>query len=174
MAEGEAVPGADRGVEEANVTDTTNYYACLALDLAKSLGWALSDKHGNVVESGTEILKGDAPERFGRLLGWLCLHLPAVAIVIEKPLPTKAASSGDLIGYAAIAAAVAHRAGLEFHEYHNATVKKAVTGDGHATKETVRKMVERITGREVGSDDESDACAVLLTHLNRAKRKVAR
>lgn len=153
---------------------TTNYYSVLALDLGERTGWALSDNHGNVVDSGSIRFTGETKLRYGALLCWLEERLPAEAIVIEAALPTKAVSNKDIIGYAAIAAAVAVKHGLDFEPYHNATVKKAVTGDGHATKETVRLFVERITGREVGSDDESDACAVLLTHLNRAKRKGAR
>lgn len=58
-----------------------------------------------------------------------------------------------------------------FHEYTPLQVKKAVTGNGKATKEQVAFMVKRLLGikKEIKPLDITDAMAVALTHLQRVK-----
>jgi crossover junction endodeoxyribonuclease RuvC len=62
-----------------------------------------------------------------------------------------------------------------FHEYTALQVKKAVTGNGKATKEQVAFMVKRLFGikKEIKPLDITDAMAIAITHLQRVKmRKV--
>ena len=56
-----------------------------------------------------------------------------------------------------------------FHEYTPLQVKKAVTGNGKATKEQVAFMVKRILGikKEIKPLDITDAIAIALTHAQR-------
>jgi len=58
-----------------------------------------------------------------------------------------------------------------FHEYTPLQVKKAVTGNGKATKEQVSFMVKRILGikKEIKPLDITDAIAIALTHAQRIK-----
>jgi len=58
-----------------------------------------------------------------------------------------------------------------FYEYTPLQVKKAVTGNGKATKEQVSFMVKRILGikREIKPLDITDAIAIALTHVQRLK-----
>ena len=58
-----------------------------------------------------------------------------------------------------------------FHEYTALQVKKAVTGNGKATKEQVAFMVKRLYGikKEIKPLDITDAMAIALTHLQRVK-----
>ncbi|HIQ28433.1 MAG TPA: crossover junction endodeoxyribonuclease RuvC [Sulfurovum sp.] len=58
-----------------------------------------------------------------------------------------------------------------FHEYTALQVKKAVTGNGKATKEQVAFMVKRLFGikKEIKPLDITDAMAIALTHLQRVK-----
>jgi crossover junction endodeoxyribonuclease RuvC len=58
-----------------------------------------------------------------------------------------------------------------FHEYTPLQVKKAVTGNGKATKEQVSFMVKRILGikKEIKPLDITDAIAIALTHAQRLK-----
>jgi crossover junction endodeoxyribonuclease RuvC len=60
-----------------------------------------------------------------------------------------------------------------FHEYTALQVKKAVTGNGKATKEQVAFMVKRLLGikKEIKPLDISDAMAIALTHLQRVKMR---
>jgi crossover junction endodeoxyribonuclease RuvC len=58
-----------------------------------------------------------------------------------------------------------------FFEYTPLQVKKAVTGNGKATKEQVSFMVKRILGikKEIKPLDITDAIAIALTHAQRIK-----
>jgi len=58
-----------------------------------------------------------------------------------------------------------------FSEYTPLQVKKAVTGNGKATKEQVSFMVKRLLGikQEIKPLDITDAIAVALTHAQRVK-----
>ncbi len=58
-----------------------------------------------------------------------------------------------------------------FSEYTALQVKKAVTGNGKATKEQVAFMVKKILGikQEIKPLDISDAIAVAITHSQRLK-----
>ena len=58
-----------------------------------------------------------------------------------------------------------------FSEYTPLQVKKAVTGNGKATKEQVAFMVKRVLGikQEIKPLDITDAIAVALTHFQRVK-----
>jgi len=62
-----------------------------------------------------------------------------------------------------------------FHEYTALQVKKAVTGNGKATKEQVAFMVKRLLGikKEIKPLDITDAMAIALTHLQRVKMRKA-
>lgn len=61
-----------------------------------------------------------------------------------------------------------------FHEYTPLQVKKAVTGNGKASKEQVSFMVKRILGikKEIKPLDITDAIAIALTHAQRVKNIV--
>ena len=55
-------------------------------------------------------------------------------------------------------------------EYAPREIKKALTGNGAATKEQVRFMVMRLLGlKESPPLDQSDALAVALAHAGRAR-----
>ena len=60
-----------------------------------------------------------------------------------------------------------------FHEYTALQVKKAVTGNGKATKEQVAFMVKRLFGikKEIKPLDITDAMAIAMTHLQRVKMR---
>jgi crossover junction endodeoxyribonuclease RuvC len=60
-----------------------------------------------------------------------------------------------------------------FYEYTPLQVKKAVTGNGKASKEQVAFMVKRLYGikKEIKPLDISDAMAIAWTHLQRVKMR---
>ena len=55
--------------------------------------------------------------------------------------------------------------------YPPATVKKAVSGSGNATKAEIRSMVQATLGADLGKlpMDASDALAIALCHLYRTR-----
>lgn len=60
-----------------------------------------------------------------------------------------------------------------FYEYTPLQVKKALTGNGKATKEQVAFMVKRLFGikKEIKPLDITDAMAVAITHIQRVKMR---
>lgn len=59
-------------------------------------------------------------------------------------------------------------AGLAVHEYSPREVKRAVSGNGNASKEQVQGMVRRLLGlRRLPEADAADAAALALCHLLR-------
>lgn len=63
------------------------------------------------------------------------------------------------------------KAGIEVTGHAPAKVKKAVTGNGRATKTQVREMVQVLLGKGIPmeTDDVSDALAIAICHANRAR-----
>ncbi len=60
-----------------------------------------------------------------------------------------------------------------FYEYTPLQVKKALTGNGKATKEQVAFMVKRVLGikKEIKPFDITDAMAIAITHAQRVKMR---
>ncbi|MGZ3442617.1 MAG: crossover junction endodeoxyribonuclease RuvC [Polyangia bacterium] len=72
----------------------------------------------------------------------------------------------------ALATAGAHE--LLVHEYAPATVKRAVAGNGAATKDQVQAMVRTLCGlKRAPKLDASDALAVAICHAFRAATRLA-
>ena len=92
---------------------------------------------------------------------------------VESPyLGVNARSALQLAQARGVALAVLAGAGLEVLEYTPATIKKAVTGNGRATKEQVRMMVGQLLRQpraRVETHDQSDALAVALCHASSAR-----
>jgi crossover junction endodeoxyribonuclease RuvC len=61
----------------------------------------------------------------------------------------------------------------DYHEYTPLQVKKAITGNGKATKEQVAFMVKRLfkIKKEIKPLDITDAMAIAITHAQRVKHR---
>lgn len=149
--------------------------AILALDLGTKLGWALRHADGRI-ESGMENFAPSASEgeglRFLRFRAWLHDTKRRLETAGET-LALVQWERNDFLNPGAFAAAVsfgmrAHlQAWCEHHKIpypgtHSATIKKAVTGSGHAKKPAVRAAMRKL-GFAPGSTDEADALALLHT-----------
>ena len=94
------------------------------------------------------------------------------ALAIERLLWGR--NTGSAMGVARASGAVllvAAEAGIPVHEYAPLEVKMAITGDGNAGKQQVRRSLERLH-RVAGvprQADAADAAAVGLCHLHQAK-----
>lgn len=111
-------------------------------------------------------------ERLGAVIG---AHAPAAAAVERLFVNANrrtAMRAGQASGVALLAAA---QAGVPVHEYTPSEVKRAVVGNGSATKEQVGYMVRRILGLagEIGSADEADALALAICHAHGARLRAA-
>jgi len=150
-------------------------YRVLGIDPGGTItGWGLVSKTGNKLSleaSGVIRTKRGAPFSFRLrqlhegMTEVLAAHGPD-AVAIEAVFHAEHARSALQLGHARgvlILAAAQHD--LEPFEYPPSTVKKAVTGDGSADKDQVRKMVSLLLKEEVaGPADQSDAVAVAICH----------
>jgi crossover junction endodeoxyribonuclease RuvC len=102
------------------------------------------------------------------LAGLFGRHRPEHAAV-EKPFVGKSAPDAiTLSAGRAVCLLAAAISGAKVHDYAPAQVKKAVSGNGQASKETVQRMVQAILGlKETPPPDAADAIALGLCHLNR-------
>lgn len=104
----------------------------------------------------------------------LARHTPE-AMVVESLFNARNAHSSLVLGHArGVILLAGAQAGLEVAEYAPGEIKRAVTGNGQATKEQVRFMVMRLLGlREVPPLDQSDALAAALAHASRLRAPLA-
>ena len=139
-------------------------------------GWGLIRQNGNKLsleDCGT--IRPPRRDDFPKRLRALHLALETIieasrpdVVAVESVFfakhPRAALQLGHVRGVLLLAAA---QKDLEIFEYPPATVKKAVTGNGRASKEQVRQMVAMLLGSEIkGAADKSDALAVAICHAH--------
>lgn len=91
------------------------------------------------------------------------------AVAVEELFFNKNAESAMAVGYGrGMALLAAADAGCPVFEYSPSAVKRAVTGNGRATKEQVQYMVRQLLGLAElpAPDDVADALAVAICHLH--------
>lgn len=143
------------------------------------LGLACVEKDGNRVHLVSAIVLSPPRssafyDRLRFLHDGLLAHVAASGaseVAIEGIFFSKNPRSAVQLGMArgvAIAACLAHR--LSIHEYAPAQVKAAVTGQGRADKDQIRKMVELIVGARIDlRHDATDAVAVAICHASASR-----
>src|SRR5690606_17196829 len=95
-------------------------------------------------------------------------YLPS-EMAIEAPFYGKNVQSMLKLGRAqGVAIAAAITMGLRIEEYMPKRIKKAVTGNGNATKEQVAAMLENILKVKISSEymDATDALGAAYCHYN--------
>ncbi len=94
-----------------------------------------------------------------------------VSMAVEDLFNAKNARSSLILGHArGVILLAGASAGLPVAEYAPREVKKALTGNGAATKEQVRFMVMRLLAlKDSPPLDQSDALAVALAHAGRSQ-----
>lgn len=146
-------------------------------------GWGVVEVAGNrtrLVACGAIRARGDdIPKRLldvhDALRCVIAEHRPGV-LAVERPFFGKNASSALAVGMArGTAFLVAAEAGLEVREYPPATVKRAVVGNGNASKDQVGRMVSLLLGLAAVPEpsDATDALAVALADAHRAPLRAA-
>jgi len=142
---------------------------------SRKTGFGIIDINNNkpfYVTSGViKSLKGDFPERletiFKSVSSLIDEYHPKI-IVIESVFVHKNAGSALKLGHARAAALCASfDRGIEVFEYAPREIKKAIVGNGAATKEQVQHMVTAILDLSVKpSEDAADAIAAALCYSN--------
>lgn len=98
-------------------------------------------------------------------------HRPA-AVAVERLMWGRNVGSGMSVARATgVVLLAAAELGVPVHEYAPLEVKMAITGNGAARKEDVRRMLDRFLtiGDIPESGDAADAVAVAVCHLHRAR-----
>jgi crossover junction endodeoxyribonuclease RuvC len=133
----------------------------------------VSNAKSRLEECGTVFVRGkDLPEKLlavHRGIERLFRRLKPRQVVIERPFTGKNARDAMTLNAAravCMLAAAVNRARV--FEYAPSQVKKSVTGDGNASKDTVQHYVSATLGlRQAPEPDTADAIALAICHLNR-------
>jgi crossover junction endodeoxyribonuclease RuvC len=146
-----------------------------------NLGWGVVDWDGarlSFVACGT--ISPDAQEAMGHRLAALFAGLEEV---VQRWLPMEAAVEETFVNGNArsalklgqargIALLVPARLGLSVAEYSPNTVKKTVTGTGHADKAQIRAMLGYLLPKaKPNTADAADALAVAITHAHHRRAR---
>jgi crossover junction endodeoxyribonuclease RuvC len=146
-----------------------------------NLGWGVVDWDGsrlNFVACGT--VKTGAGEPMGERLAVLFAGLESVLqqwspleAAVEETFVNGNARSALKLGQArGIALLVPARLGLSVAEYAPNSVKKTVTGSGHAGKEQIRAMIRYLLPKASPETlDAADALAIAITHAHHRKAR---
>jgi crossover junction endodeoxyribonuclease RuvC len=141
-------------------------------------GWGIIEAQGSrlshVANGAVETdQKLDLPKRLVQLHRGIAEVLERWApeqAAVETSLVNKNAASSLKLGVArGIVLFAPAAAGLAVAEYLPMIVKKSVVGTGHASKQQVQMMVERLLpGCSITSADAADALAVAICHSHHA------
>ena len=146
-----------------------------------NLGWGVVDWDGarlSFVACGTITPDADEPmaQRLSALFAGLeevvRRWLPAEAAVEETFVNVNARSALKLGQARGIALLVPARLGLAVAEYAPNTVKKTVTGSGHADKAQIRAMLRYLLPKAAPQTaDAADALGVAITHAHHRRAR---
>ncbi len=132
----------------------------------------INDEHPSFIDFG--IISTTADQPLEKRLKTIYLDLKTVikeydpkAMSVEGSFFGKNVRSMMMLGHArGMALLGAAQAGIPVFEYSPRKIKQSVTGNGNATKEQVKYMVQIILGLKEKKipDDASDALAIALCH----------
>jgi len=106
----------------------------------------------------------------GNDLHELFVHHQPHVVAIEKLFFGKSSTTAMKVAHArGVALLMAAQSGSPVFEFTPSQIKKAVTGDGKATKAAMQKMVKQLLGlpKIPKPDDAADALAVAITASNK-------
>ncbi len=124
--------------------------------------------------SGHEDLSGHGPPaRFttfqNRLDSFQYNHGPFTTIAYEKPMHHKGVYAAHMFGgFEALTLVAAHRFSCNIIHFTPSQIKKAVTGNGRASKLMIIRTLNQ-HGHSVSDDNQADAVAIMLC----ARRQIA-
>jgi crossover junction endodeoxyribonuclease RuvC len=143
-------------------------------------GYGVIEARGfKVVEAGVIRTKANTPiqERikkiFDEITGIIKEHKPSVLVLEKIYSHYKHPTTSILMGHArAMACLVCGKFGIKLVSYPSTRIKKVVTGNGHASKVQVQRMVQTILKLKAAPEpvDVSDALAMALCYCYLEKR----
>ena len=146
-----------------------------------NLGWGVVDWDGaRLVFVACGTITTDAQNPMGQRLATLFAALDEIAqrwlpleAAVEETFVNGNARSALKLGQArGVALLVPARLGLSVAEYAPNTVKKTVTGTGHADKAQIRAMLRYLLPKAApNTADAADALAVAITHAHHRRAR---
>lgn len=146
---------------------------------SRATGWAvMSQRSGRYALHDAGVIRGARDSELAtrlvliheELLGLIARYQPD-QVAIEAIFKHKSAESALRLGHArgvCLLTAASH--GLPLSEYNPMTVKQSIGGHGRAGKGEIQLLVQRLLGlTEPLPQDASDAAAIAMTHLSRAR-----
>ncbi len=118
-----------------------------------------------------ELLAARLAEIYDGIRELIARHRPE-AIAVEDAFYSRNVRTTLVLGHArGVILLAGQQAGLEIHEYPPAEIKKAIVGNGAATKEQVQFMVTRLLRLKTAPQpaDASDGVAAALALIMRAR-----
>lgn len=141
----------------------------LGIDPGKTVGWCLYNPSFDTLV-GSLPLRGDLGEMLAEFSYWLSgqhgKYAPAL-VAVERPFG-RAAFTNDLPAQVlGVVHMIAHECETPRREFTASALKKAITGNGRATKRDMIEAIRTRYGIQVASDHEADAAAVAIVAWNR-------
>lgn len=149
---------------------------------SRKTGYAIVETSGTtkeILDYGTVTLTDlksipDKLVRIFRRVETILDEYSIVTVAVEAGFYGKNAQSAYKLGYARSAAVLAAALkNIEVVEYSPRKVKQSVTGSGNASKSQVKYMVRNyfgLDGNVAIKEDEADACAVAICHIQNSRR----
>ncbi len=147
----------------------------------RNTGWGIIEAEGNrlrhvangVVRSTQDLSLAERLLQLQRGIAAILEEYRPQEAAVEVSLANKNPSSTLKLGMArGIALVTPAAAGLPVGEYLPMIVKKSVVGTGHANKEQVTMMVDRLLpGCQIAAADAADALAVAICHAHNRQTK---
>jgi len=145
-------------------------------------GWAIINSyanfdthiaHGEIITKSNQELGKRLSIIYDKLLKVFNMFSPN-AVAVEKIFANQNPESSLKLGKArGMVYLVAAKNDLIIHEYSPNTVKKNLVGYGHANKDQIVKMIERVYPKvENLNDDSADALAVATCHSMQNQSKI--
>lgn len=142
----------------------------------RTTGWGVIDVLGNRLRHvGDGAVCPDqtasTPERLVQLYDGLCEIIAAYqpdAAAVEETFVNRNPATSLKLGLArGVVLFAPAKAGLDVGEYSPNRIKKAVVGNGHATKKQIGMMVRTLLpGAALETEDAADALAVAICHAH--------
>jgi crossover junction endodeoxyribonuclease RuvC len=133
----------------------------------------IEDRSFRVVEAGVIRTRSNTPVQnrvekiFDEISGIIEEHRPSVLVLEKIYSHYKHPATAILMGHArAMACLVCGKFGVKLVNYPSTRIKKVITGNGHASKTQVQKMVQNILKLKSPPEpvDVSDALAMALSY----------
>lgn len=97
------------------------------------------------------------------------LYQPTDFAIEETYVNDNAISSLKLGQARGVTILAAVKANLKISEYAPRFIKKAIVGSGAADKTQINSMITRLLNRKISDNNEADALAIAICHLNCSK-----